>query len=398
MSRVQVSDDALRNALQPGPEVVPPADFVDLVALGIAGQPQGSWLWSVVGVPTARSVSLAGRMLLLLVLLLVLLVGALVIGSPSGPRGAGGSLYVADAGELLMIDAQTGATTSLLAFDADVAGVARSTRGDFVSFWTGAQQNVLEIVRADGTGLRQVAANLAPAASYRGGIDVWSGDDRYLVSGVSVGDAHRILVVDVASGEGRLIGPADGAENPLISPDGQWVAFVHETSSRTLAVMHPDGSAMRDISPAGTAHISGPVNWSPDGRWVYFDNAGQVRRANVEDGVVERLTRGDFAAAPALSPGGDQVAYLVWSPDGGGKADIHLMDADGSSSQLLLKAADLRGWSADGHYILAVVSLAGGAAELVAIAPDGSGQHTLMHVDRCAGDCFQNMSSGVPRP
>ena len=124
----------------------------------------------------------------------------------------------------------------------------------------------------------------------RGQIDVWSSDGLFLAAGVAVDGVQRILVVDVASGSGEIVGPI-GAANPLWSPDGQLLAFSYAPDAvSVVAVMRPDGSDPRVVSgDLGVFNATGVNNWSPDGVWLYFgaERNGfaetHIDRANVEE-------------------------------------------------------------------------------------------------------------------
>jgi hypothetical protein len=408
LRRASVSDDALRRALRPGPDVAAPADFARTVGRAIAGRPQARGIWMTGRAANwSRGLEFSARLVLILALLLALLVVAIVIGSKPDSAIGGGPLLVAQRGALAMIDPQTGRSTPVTYDPQGIFGVARSTDGRLVSFWTGTPDRAgssLQLVGVDGQGRRTLAANLAPAPIGRGGIDVWSPDDRYMATAVTVDGAHRILVVEVASGVGRLIGPAEGAGNPLWSPDGAWLVATAEHANRpnTLAIMRPDGSELREIGASLGANISGPDNWSSDGRWIYFDaysGESAVYRIDVGTGAIQRLTVDPTAAAPALSPDGRLVAFLAWTTSPvGAVAGVRVMASDGRDPRLLVENADLRGWSPDGRYVLVVVRPPGGQIELLAITPDGSEQRVLLTLAVCPNPCLESLSWGWPRP
>ncbi len=171
-------------------------------------------------------------------------------------------------------------------------------------------------------------------------------------------ESRGILLVDVASGSGEIIGPI-GAANPLWSPDGQLLAFCYPREGRSvLAVMYADGSGVRKVSgDLGVFDVSGANNWSPDGAWVYFDaqrnnySEAHIYRAHVDDAYSEQLTFDMLSAAPALSPDGSTVAYSDW-PGGRGTQNLMLMDADGANQRVLLTSALNNGWSNDGQFLL----------------------------------------------
>ena len=93
----------------------------------------------------------------------------------------------------------------------------------------------------------------------------------------------------------------------------RWIAFTKEVEGtvRSLAIIRTDGSGMRTVS-GDLTHVGGPDTWSPDGKWIYFDDTGRVYRANVADGFTQRLTEYALAAyAPASSPDGTLIAFIV---------------------------------------------------------------------------------------
>jgi Tol biopolymer transport system component len=405
--RTSLNDETLRRALRPGPDVVAPADFAFTVAQAIAGRSQRRAFWGVGAGPWSRRLEFAVRLALVVALLLGLVIVAIVIGSMRERPLGGGPLLVAESDVLEVIDPATGSSTPVINDPRGIFGVARSTDGRSVSFWTGTADQAgtsLEVAGVDGSGRRSLAGNITPAPIGHGGIDVWSADDRFLATAVSVGGVDRILVVEVASGRGSLVGPDEGAGNPLWSPDGEWLAITEEHAGRpnTLGVMRRDGSELREIGAPLGANISGPDNWSSDGRWVYFDastGTGDIYRVDVGTGVIERLTVDKTAAAPALSPDDSEVAFLAWTHTPFGEAaGVWIMRSDGFEPHLLVQYADLRGWSPDSRYVLVVARPPGGHVQLLAIAPDGTERHTLLTPSSCPEPCLESLSWGWPRP
>ena len=312
--RPMLSDEAIRRALRPGTDVGAPADFAATVGAAIAGRPQRRRFWQVAAGPSSRQLVIVGQFLLLLALLLAMVIGAVIAGSLDDKRFGGGPLLVAQSNDLSWIDPQSRTSTLLIDDPRGIFGVARSNGGESVSFWTGTAErsgSTLELVGVDGTGRRVLATNVTPEPVGRGSIDVWSPDDRYLAAAVTADGQDRILVVDVTSGEGRLIGPDDGANNPLWSPDGEWLAFTHEHAGgpNTLAVMRRDGSDVREISTNVDAQVSGPDNWSSDGTWIYFD-AGR----NEPPSQRHLPDRRESAVWPSNSPSRCRLAPLPCRP------------------------------------------------------------------------------------
>ena len=414
MNRTHLTDEAIRRALTPAPAIAPPADFRYLVEHAIGTVPQRRWWWHQFALRIPRRLVVPAQLLLLLILLLivVLLAGALIARQKEG-RG----LFVAVANELRLIDPDRHSVATILTSDENVWGVTRSPDGSLVTFWLGQTRDDahdLELVRADGTGQRKLATEISSTPkllsgpTYGGGIDVWTADNRHLATAIRAtaanGQADRIMVVDTETDEARLVGPT-GATSPLFSPDGAWIAFTHEPFGRpqSLALMRRDGSDVREISTNLDVAVSGPDSWSLDGRWIWFD-AGDgesqhaVYRSDVETGLAEQLTPNGFSAAPALSPDGEWVAYLVFPNSPSEPMAIWIMSADGQSSRLLLADADTRGWSPDSKFILAERVFPDSGAELVRVEIATGAVGQLFARDSCAQPCFRDVSWGQPRP
>ena len=122
----------------------------------------------------------------------------------------------------------------------------------------------------------------------------------YLAEDASGG--RRVMVADLSSGAVHAAGagPRDGA--PHWSPDGAWLAFEHDPGDgRGIALARPDGTAFRNVTPAG-AYCFSPA-WSPDGRRLAYTRApsadeglGQIIRVyNVETGETEAWGAGRAA-------------------------------------------------------------------------------------------------------
>lgn len=406
MNAFTLTDAAIERALKPGLDVAAPTDFTERIVIAVAEKPRQSRRWLLNPAAWQRQAPLAAQMLLLLLLLMVLFVGAVAVASLQHRGSSNGHVIIASGTELLDVDPATGVTSTLVTGMGNLFGVTRSGDGRLISFWTSTIDGVvLEIVDENGGDVRRVAANVIPIPVGQGQIDVWSPDGRSLAAGVQAGGEAKLLIVDNATGNGELIGPA-GAGNPLWSPDGQLIAFSYVRDGRSvLAVIHPDGTGLRDISgDLGGLDASGTNNWSPDGVWVYYGaerndfGESHIYRARVDAGYSEQLTFDRTSAAPALSPDGTMVVYVDWS-GGLGTQGLWIMDADGGNQRLLLADALNDGWSNDSQFVLAEWRPPSEAYELLILRPDGTDRRTLMTFDGgCVAACVQDVGWGQPRP
>ena len=142
-----------------------------------------------------------------------------------------------------------------------------------------------------------------------------------------LGDIYRIPAAG-GTAEPVLTGDA-WAHDPVLSPDGQWMAFISDRSGTTnLWVARPDGSEPRQISTDSSLVLYTSPAWSPDGASLYvsravhrvlafelwrFPLAGGEGELIVEaqpggnEGWDERINA--LGAAPA--PDGDAVYYAT---------------------------------------------------------------------------------------
>jgi Tol biopolymer transport system component len=89
---------------------------------------------------------------------------------------------------------------------------------------------------------------------------------------------------------------------PVWSPAGNYIVFVRTSQGQTAEwVVHPDGSGLRQLIPAGVF-----AYWSADGHWVYYvrlrDGVYSIEKVPVEGGATV-LVRSDNALAPAATDG-----------------------------------------------------------------------------------------------
>ncbi|WP_245665301.1 TolB family protein [Actinoplanes subtropicus] len=108
-----------------------------------------------------------------------------------------------------------------------------------------------------------------------------------------------------------------------VSPDGKRLAYVRIVDfgePGRLAVTSVDDASESLLVDTGAGHIDGP-EWSPDGRWIYFNTErwaqrpGHAQLARIPDGggEVERLVASDTVDwFPHLSPDGRAAVYLEY--------------------------------------------------------------------------------------
>ena len=215
--------------------------------------------------------------------------------------------------------------------------------------------------------LRRPSLDVRPAEELNGGASspffmptpggsrtalAWAPDGRALVFvGVRVG-VRQLYVRSIAAGEARLLQNTEGAQEPAVSADGQWVAFWANRAIRKVAFEGgPVTELVRDveIAPYGLA-------WDGRGR-LFFGRWDDDRIWMVppegEPVPVTSLAETDLShRMPSPLPGGRGLLYtvrkraLTW----GAEEIVAQVLPAGRRKTMLLDAADAR-YVATGHLV-----------------------------------------------
>lgn len=171
---------------------------------------------------------------------------------------------------------------------------------------------------------------------------------------------RTVLSADLDAGEINI--------GPVISPDGQYVAFLSERDIFSINLFVADAQTGEVITslrnPTADPHmdalrfINSAGTWSPDGTRLAFisfaegDNEISILNVNSRD-VTRRFSVEGVTAMtnPAWSPDGQSIAF---SGLDGGISDIYVLDINTSAVRQLTndRYADFGpAWSPDGRYI-----------------------------------------------
>ena len=95
--------------------------------------------------------------------------------------------------------------------------------------------------------------------------------------------------------------------SPIVSPDGQRVAFTarEATGREVIWVRALDALTTRPL--AGTENAANPVFWSPDSRFIGFASGGALKKVDASGGAPVTL---------CALPSGEAFRGGAWSPGG----------------------------------------------------------------------------------
>src|SRR6202166_233829 len=149
----------------------------------------------------------------------------------------------------------------------------------------------------------------------------WIGSDRVLFSTIQAGIHMKLSTSNASRSDERdIYVPSDHMHGMVhrsaLSPDGKWVLLVEMDSAwwRRCRVVPFDGSsAGRQVGPQGSCTW---VQWSPDGKWMYFTvdtwKAGShVWRQRFPDGAPQQLTPSSASEEEGLAIMSDGKSFIT---------------------------------------------------------------------------------------
>jgi acylaminoacyl-peptidase len=171
---------------------------------------------------------------------------------------------------------------------------------------------------------------------------------------------------------------------------------------RHLFVIPAEGGTPRQISSGDYNHSS--PEWSADGKyliissnrqkdWEYDSRDTELYKISVKDGSLTQLTdREGPDSSPAISPDGNQIAYLGYDDnlDSYQITELYVMNSDGSNKQLLTEDFDRSvgsiNWAEDGNGIY------------IQYDDEGNGKIGFVTMDGNVQKLTDNVGSSIGRP
>ena len=286
-------------------------------------------------------------------------------------------------GGLDVIDVPAGPAVRLV--NGDMADAAWSPDGTQIYFSPaeGSLPAGLYAINRDGSGLKQLW-------DWRSGGIEWSpSGDR-----IAFGSWDQLKLLELASGEITEVA-ADRARLIAWSPDGRWLAFNNDSG---LYLYHPDTGERRQLDEATDAEQGGRrfAAWSPDARQLAFVSDGGLYLYHPDTGERRQLAAGESGGLPQWSPDGSRIAFgfgpriamtygaYAHDPQVGPQL-FHVVEVQGSTEPEPLPPARNLSWSPDGTSIAYLSEgCITGNFDVFTAQPDGSSTKQLTNIPETA--------------
>ena len=253
-------------------------------------------------------------------LILVLAAAVFIVGSqrrqlplPYGPAGNGLVVYASES-DIYVGDPTTNASRQITR-GPEVDGYPGYTKdGTMITFLRSESGDPLlashlMIVGADGSGPRQLTDQPLTGVSDGDG----SGDGRSIAVVSRIGGVSSITIIDIASGDERLLDVGMPVETVSFRPpNGDELMFVGlKGEDRSMYTIGLDGSN-KHLVVGPTRDIRGP-KWSPDGSHIAY-----TQHDVASNHVLTHIVGADGSDDVVLGnpPGVIYQLFPVWSPDG----------------------------------------------------------------------------------
>ncbi len=159
-------------------------------------------------------------------------------------------------------------------------------------------------------------------------------------------------------GPGRNLGFAG---NPFFSPDGQWVGFMQAGELKKVLATGGVATTVSNLAQAqgGALGTYGPITWSADNTILFASAGGEGTRGGIwrvaaaggSPELLIPLETGQVVTAPQLLPGGSEVLFTASSGPGWDDADIVVQSLSTGKRHVLVHQALGGRYLASGHLV-----------------------------------------------
>lgn len=170
------------------------------------------------------------------------------------------------------------------------------------------------------------------------------------------------------------------------SPDGSRIALTrgNNAGDDKVWVVNADGTTTFPLEIGGGGAKRHPT-WSPDSSKIAYavvkNEPEQIYIASSQGGIGQPLANGK-GHEPNWSPNGSRIAFDAYHSGGFGYIDLHIVNADGSGTPLIVPPGaytewTFNAWSPDGGRIAYRSTASSGATVYRVMNADGGGDHPL---------------------
>lgn len=219
----------------------------------------------------------------------------------------------------------------------------------------------IQVVRADGTARRRLAAGTLPIWASRGNRLAYQCGRR--VDASAGGTASALCVVDTRGEHRRVVargvvlgaGVSSETTGAVWSPRALELAYA---GSKGIFVVGADGRGRRRVARTARRIAISSLSWSAKGPRLVFtetipQNDLEIYTVAADGSGVKRLTRNDVDdLQPSWAPDGRRLAVVRLTAARPARPDIWVMNADGSGQRLITRNGVEPSWTSDGSRIV----------------------------------------------
>ena len=226
----------------------------------------------------------------------------------------------------------------------------------------------------DGSNIQKINLENFPSTALISGIQ-WSPSlQKYLVTAM-IGTDSDIYTMDWDGDNLDNLANTPGImeDNPVPSPNGEWIAFIASEIQPEIVLMQPNGKNKINLSKFAGQNSS--PTWAPDNSRIYFNSNREgtpnIFSVELDASDVTNISHGrGLDAKYSVSPDGE---HLVFDSDRDGAMDLFVIPTSGGEPTNITQhqAIDVEPvWSPDGQWI-AFRSNRDGGWDLFITSPDG---------------------------
>jgi serine/threonine protein kinase len=161
-----------------------------------------------------------------------------------------------------------------------------------------------------------------------------------------------LFIRDSAGSDIAITDPSEDASCPVVSPDGDRVAYLAQDTEGGTALRVVSRSGGQPVTLATGVEASEYPSWSPEGRYLAFAAGSPIRVwvVSAAGGEPRELTPagGDY---PQWSPDGRWIAYSVWTQESDPNRGAWVVPVDGGSPRRVGSEPTRLVWSRKGSFL-----------------------------------------------